>query len=183
MSGKNMHLRVVALVSLLAFAIVHLADAAGPIHSTPVVRSAGPLIGTSTNDSAAAGIIGQYVEATTVRSAAFGLTSTISANLASVSLTAGDWDVTFIACRSGSGSPTAFAAGISSSSATLPGSDSIGVTRVDTAAGSTVNSDHCIVVPTARISLAATTTYYGVVNATFTSTSTAFGRLSARRVR
>lgn len=189
--------------------VVKLAIASGPIHSAPVVRTTGVigvgsgtsltltqgisavtgafssgLAGTATNDSAAAGQIGQQIITTVVRSAPVSVSSTVSINIASVSLTAGDWDVTASICLGGATTGTAFAVGVTATTGTLPTSDNIGVTRADTASTSTINSDSCLTVANVRVSLSGTTVYYAVVNATFSAGSgIGFGRLSARRMR
>lgn len=51
-----------------------------------------PVQGTNTNDSAAAGYKGEYLSGT---SGSVALTTVVIANLTSIALTAGDWDVTF----------------------------------------------------------------------------------------
>ena len=58
--------------------------------------------GTTTNDSAIAGNIGQFITAT---SSAVSMTSTVGINLTSIDLTAGDWDITAGFFGNGSGTP------------------------------------------------------------------------------
>jgi hypothetical protein len=50
--------------------------------------------GTTTNDSALSGQIGQYISATVLVGAAVALTNNTPTNITSISLTPGDWDVT-----------------------------------------------------------------------------------------
>ena len=50
-------------------------------------------VGTTTNDSAATGNVGEFVTATVAVGAAVALTTATTANVTSISLTAGDWDV------------------------------------------------------------------------------------------
>src|SRR5690349_16625741 len=51
------------------------------------------LAGTATNDDAAAGKIGEYIESEVLSGSAVSLTTNTAANITSISLTAGDWDV------------------------------------------------------------------------------------------
>lgn len=140
--------------------------------------------GTTTNDNAAAGIIGEYsssgVVATTVS-----LTTATPVNLHSVSLAAGDYDVQGIGVfqTAATTSVTGTMVGISTTTGTF-GAD-----------GSYTRDNFAAVVPGAiewrdsstpvfRISLAATTTVYLVGQSTFTvSTQTAGGVIRWRRVR
>jgi len=129
----------------------------------------------------AVGNIGQTIESKVASGSAVSLTTTTAANVTSISLTAGIWDVSFMACFTGgaiTGSQTI--AAISSVSATLGtnGDNQCSAPTVPTA-----GSDWTLTVPQFRISLSATTTYYAVVRATFTvGTVSAYGRISATRV-
>lgn len=144
------------------------------------------IVGTTTNDNAAAGSVGEYISSTVAIGSAVSLVNATSKTITSISLTAGDWDVHgnigFIAA--GGTTIGAIAAAISATDNTLPTAPNGGSynTIVATlAAGITTN-----VIPTGmtRISLASTTTYYLVANSSFSvSTMTAFGFIGARRVR
>jgi hypothetical protein len=52
------------------------------------------IVGTTTNDSATAGYVGEYVEGVLAAGSATALTTATPQTLVSISLTAGDWDVT-----------------------------------------------------------------------------------------
>lgn len=137
-------------------------------------------LGTNTNDNAAAGVVGEYVEAT---AAAFSLTTATTTNFCSISLTAGDWEVFAVAgFRPTTGLPTDATAWISTTSATNPGSPNGGAFLKITGAWASINP---IVGPVGgrRISLSATTTVYLSGFANFPNTCTAEGHLWARRVR
>jgi len=54
------------------------------------------LIGTTTNDNAAAGQVGEYVSSTITGGASVALTPGVATNITSISLTAGDWDVSIM---------------------------------------------------------------------------------------
>lgn len=135
--------------------------------------------GTATNDSAQAGSIGEYVSSVV---GAAGLTTGTPTNLTSISLTAGDWDVTGSARFSPAGSTTVstVSVAVTTTSATLGGP---GTTT--TFAGSlTTGQPQIMNAPLLRLSLASTTTVFLVVNAGFAvSTLTSDGIIRARRVR
>jgi len=131
------------------------------------------IVGTTTNDNAAAGYVGQFITATVGPTA---LTTTVAANVASISLTAGDWDVFGVSQTTFAGNCTLYACGISAVSATLPA-------IYPSIQGPTMTSTNGMAPNTVRASLASTTTYYLVVQANFTVTADSFGLLSARRVR
>lgn len=125
--------------------------------------------GTATNDSATAGNIGENLNAT-AGSSSVPLTTATSANLVSISLTAGDWMVSSAATFAPQSSGTLVTdiwAGISSTSATFPVLSG-GLVKLPYAV-STSNSDSVTaVVPSVRISIAATTTIYLVGRGYFT---------------
>jgi hypothetical protein len=127
------------------------------------------LKGVTDGSEAAAGDVGEYL---TVTSGSVALSNTTLANVVSLNLTAGDWDVqgnvTFAA---GSGTHTFFGAGI-------------GV--LDTFTSSTFPSaalNQAITTVTRRYNVAATTTVWLVAEAGFGGTMTATGTVRARRMR
>jgi hypothetical protein len=140
--------------------------------------------GTNTNDSAAAGYVGEYVESVIVFGSAISLTTATPANLTSISLTAGDWDVRFLPyfAPAGATNVTQLLGSISTTSATedfTPGRFNL-YTQAAAVPGGVVS----VAIPPIRVSLAATTTIYAIVRGTFTvSTMTSYGIISARRVR
>lgn len=129
-----------------------------------------------------AGCIGEILTATAAP-AAVSLTTNTSADVTSVSLTAGVWDVTGVInfTPAGTTSITQIGGGVNTTSATLGAQDSYA--RDVYAAmvpGANVISK---AVPTVRINIAETTTVYLVARATFTvSTLTAGGTIRATRV-
>lgn len=156
---------------------------AGSFLDTPfsILRSSGAVTikGSQTNDSAAAGFVGEYVTNTTTGTS---LTSGTIANCTSVSLTAGDWDVSGVT-RFNAGSATAitnFQTGINTTSATFAG---LGTQQtLQTAWTSSVSIDE-LATPVVRQSLSATTTVYLPAVSTFSGTMTCNGFIRARRVR
>ena len=141
--------------------------------------------GTNTNDNAAAGQVGEYVESTVLAGSAVSLTSPNSSNVTTISLTAGDWDVSGVVVFSGAAGTqtTAALGGISTTSATLPAAGNAGHAvwsslTIITAFSSSVSPGPV------RMSLSGTTTVYLVAAAVFTtSTQSAYGHIHARRVR
>lgn len=148
--------------------------------------------GTSTNDNAPAGFIGEYITSTVAVGSAVGLTTNTPANVTSISLTAGDWDVdsTVDFVVAATTSITQLQAGISLTSATFAsqaGGSGLGTdpntsfaqpAEVPTALPLNMST------PTVRVSVAATTTVFLVTQGNFTVAAlSAYGTIRARRVR
>ena len=123
------------------------------------------IIGTTTNDNANAGSVGELIFGT---GGPVSLTSGVPANIVSVSLTPGDWDLHASIFFSPSGATTLVAASISPTSATL--GSTLNTVQF---AGTFGTSNIVLPIPYQRVSLAMTTTYYVVGNAAFASTLTA----------
>ncbi len=139
------------------------------------------LKGTMTNDNAATGYVGEYVSSTVTSGSAVSLTTTTVANVTSISLSAGDWDVSGVVGFTGSGYTLTYVqSGTSTVSATL---GSVGsYDSRNTVSSPAVNEEQ--VVPTQRYSLSATTTVYLVARASFTTAPLgAYGVIRGRRVR
>lgn len=139
-------------------------------------------IGTATNDNAVAGGIGEFIQSSVAQGSAVALTTATPANVTSMSLTAGDWDVWANAWYNPSASMTLIQVGISTVSATLPTPPSGGGYNAlaTTFAGVTNSSLPCQM----RLSLNATTTVFLVTYATFASgTVGGYGSIQARRRR
>lgn len=141
----------------------------------------GGIIGTTTNNNANAGMVGEFVSAT---SGAIGLTTATATNITSISLTAGDWDIDAGIIFSGTGTTTITElwSSINTVTATnvfLPGQ----CVRWRT---TTSFTDPLLGFPvgTLRASLSGTTTYYLNAQAVIgASTLTATGTIRARRIR
>lgn len=146
--------------------------------------------GTATNDSAAAGYIGEYLHNETASVSAVSLTTNTAANAVSVSLTAGDWDVEGCVYFTGNAATTLSytTAAINTTSATLPttsGGVTVGFTQSYNG-GATVFAAADLLQATGRIriSLSVTTTVYLVAKAVFgVNSCSAYGQITARRVR
>lgn len=164
---------------LAAGATLHHGDSPG-WYVTPTGNSA--IAGTTTNDSAAAGYIGEFVSSLVAVGSPVSLTNNTTANVASISLTAGDWDVEGNINFSGSTATITGGIGaISTASVTTP---SDGSEVYDATATTLLTETSSITMPRKRISIAATTTVYLVARKSFSAgTVVAFGSINARRVR
>jgi len=137
------------------------------------------IVGTTTNNNANAGSVGEYVTAT---GTAVSLTNNTSTNVASISLTAGDWDVWGSIEFDSAGSTTISqtVAGVNTASGVLPAAPFKAINSYSATAGSIIAGP----VPQQRLSLASTTTVYLVGFCLFAvSTLTATGIIQARRRR
>ena len=150
------------------------------ITSLTGLTAVSPLVGVIDGSSAAAGKLGEYVVANPSGQA---VTTNTPLNVGSISLTAGDWDVTGVInfnCATTT-SVTLLQACSNNTSATMT---SVGVSQVYSAFVPGNGNSLNFALPTVRYSLTTTTTIYLVANATFTiSTMTSGGQLRARRVR
>ncbi len=161
--------------------------ATSPSITTPTIATSltfspttGGIVGTTTNDNTAAGNVGEVISGTNTGGTA--LTTDTPANITSISLTAGDWDVYGQVGYAASGYNlyTGYAA-ITTTSATLPA-------IYDTAAIATNNTlaatELSLTAPVVRMSLAGTTTVYLVGQTAFLAgTCNGFGKMYARRAR
>ena len=140
--------------------------------------------GSTTNDNAPAGEIGEFIGSVVLVGAAIGLTTNVVANVTSLALSGGDWDVRGeVWFQVGTGAPTAMSAGISQASAAIPG-DPSGGSRTTQTWPHTVSVLQVVPLATCRVSLAAPATVYLVAVAQFPSGAvTGFGRIEARRPR
>lgn len=160
---------------------VPTAAAAGTtqIATTAFVRN-----GTTTNDNALSGQVGEYLSTTVLIGAAVSLVNNTAKDVATLTLTAGDWDVWGNVAFVTAGS-TNIAQGIAWTSTTA---NTAPVTPNNGAEGSWVGSvaGATVIVQAGRqrLSLATTTTVSLGAFATFSvSTLTAYGFIGARRVR
>lgn len=144
----------------------------------------GQIIGTSTNDNAAAGCVGEYQESEVPIGSEFSITTGVTFDVTHLSLTPGDWNVWgTIAFDNGSGA-TVFSSMIgwvNSTSVSQPSSSGKGgLIRLTY---SMTGNEVIAPVGQRRFSLSATTNVYlsGVSN--FTNTAAAHGIICARRAR
>jgi hypothetical protein len=156
-------------------------DADTSIATTAFVRN-----GTTTNDNAAAGQVGEYITANLASGSPITMTTSgTSYNITSISLTAGDWDVSgnaSINANNATGA-TAIIAWVSSTSAAAPASGTDGIASVSTATSSVLGAA-TLATGDRRFSLAAPATIY-LSGLWFgaAQTVTAYGTIRARRAR
>ncbi len=140
------------------------------------------IVGSDGTANAAAGNVGEYLEAIVSAGTNYPA-STVWGDLTSLTLTAGDWDVTLKVQSTATSLTTTIYAGISTSSGATSGLSNNPLNYAqDTLVGSIAQTHTQIV--SVRVRVSASTTYYAKYNATYSSTApTALGVLSARRVR
>ena len=145
----------------------------------------GQFPGTATNDAAAAGNVGEFISSQIGSGAPVGLTSGAAADITSIALTPGDWDVWANVATAPNAATTAslIRSWINTASATDPGAPNNGaylLQQQSFAAGLAQVAP----VGRMRLSLNGNTTVYLSINVTFAvNTMGAYGFLGARRAR
>lgn len=144
----------------------------------------GGIVGTTTNDNTAAGKVGEYISASVLTASAVSLVSGTPKTITSISLTAGDWDVTGTVVSKPAGTTTTsfFSMGISQTTNAFEtlGAENNFMQAVGIGAGAFLAGNNGRM----RISLSGTTTVYLVASVGFAiSTMAAYGFIGARRVR
>lgn len=178
-----------------------LVRATSPTFVTPTLGAAtatsltfnpttGGIVGTTTNDVADAGKVGEIISSTVAFASAVSMTSTVAANVTSISLTAGDWEISSSVGTDANTTTTISRvyAAVSTTSATMPsypgtiGSQGSGVNLLQWTTAA--DTDIIATIPNCTLKLSGTTTVYLVANYIFaTSTLKAYGAIVARRVR
>jgi hypothetical protein len=167
--------------------------ATSPTLVTPVLGAATAtqltatnIIGTTTNNSAAAGSVGEFMSANLASGSAISTTNGAYKDLVSLDLTAGDWDVWGTVCSlpDGSGVTTRVAGWVHTVSATPPTAPA-GGTFVYMFIGLTAaGSVSYFPIGRKRFSVASTTTVYLTGGINFSAgTMSIYGYIAARRVR
>jgi len=158
----------------------------GNIVTAGSISATGGIVGTATNDNAAAGNVGEYIESVVTSAFSFAASNTWS-DMTSISLTAGDWDVTFMAVSEANVSTwSAVVIGISPNSGNSSSGLATGNNKLveQFASSSTTPLALSCSIPNYRVSLASTTTYYAKILSVYSAGTPAIsGRLVARRVR
>lgn len=179
---------------LILFAILFWAFHAVPLQAQGALTCSGGLfpcaLGTATNDNATAGYVGEVVSANVASGSAVSLATGSASPIASIVLTAGDWEVYGIAVYTAASttSVTSLTQG-STSAANCTAAPVIPPQFQYSALEIAANIlapvvDPELVIPTVRYSLAATTTVCLIVKPTFTaSTLKGYGKIEARRMR
>jgi hypothetical protein len=158
---------------------------ANMVFSTSPTITTPDIVGTTAAGNANAGSVGELLSAAIAFGSRISLTTSTSANVTSVSLTAGDWDCFGVVdyAFGATTSYTALTQGINTTSATLGAQDTY--TDFGTAASVPGNSNNfTLVTPVVRVNVNSTTTTYLISQATFTvSTLQAYGTIRCRRIR
>lgn len=146
-----------------------------------------PVQGTTAGGNATAGYVGEYIVSNIASGSAVSLTTNTYAQITSISLTAGDWDVEaqIVFVTATTTSVRELRGGMNTSSTSIQTNfDSLGVFINPCPVfvpGAVTFAFGC---PRGRQSLSSTTPLYLVVRAIFTvSTMTSYGYISARRIR
>lgn len=147
----------------------------------------GQIIGTDTNDNAAAGNVGEYTEDVVLVGSAVSLTNNTAAQVASISLTAGDWDVNGVCHFTGGGTTSVayLAGGISNSSLNLGTSGTVNKADLSQFNSPSFGADDTsIMMGPARFLNSTNTIVYLNAQAGFSAGScSVYGQIRARRVR
>lgn len=174
--------------------IAPLDIAAALLLAPPITMGAGNLFtpqsvtgikGTVTNDNAQAGSVGEFISQTVLVGAAIALATGVVADITSIPLTAGDWDVWGnIATSTGAGTTVTLLNGwINNVSVTAPTAPNGGA-EFASAINFIAGANQIIPVGLKRVSLAAGATMFLSINTNFAvSTLAAYGFIGARRVR
>jgi hypothetical protein len=150
----------------------------------PTIWSTG-ITGTTTNDNASAGKVGEYISSATANGSGYelyrGVSSAYFAQI-SFSLTAGDWNVSAIGCIGLNGATMAGQNILAINTSVNPGVH--GNSMIDISPEPTGSQNVCAAIPSYRISISTTTTIYEVTNIAFgPGTPNVAERLSAIRAR
>lgn len=140
--------------------------------------------GTATNDNAASGYIGEIISTFTDSASRVTLSNGVWNDVGSITLTAGDWDISVLALFEGNVTGVQKVAGIGTASGNSATGISFGSNTTSDTVMPTSNSDTGLTVPPYRVSISGSTTYYLKVLGTFSvGTLKAYGTIRARRIR
>lgn len=148
------------------------------------------ILGTITNDTAAVGVVGEFITSNIPLGSAVALTNNIVSNITSINLTAGDWDIEgSVDFSLVTVTATQIICGASTTSATLPtqaGGSGLGtdawINVLVTITGITSTSVNNF--PSTRVSIATPTTIFLVAQVGFSlGTVSGYGSIRARRAR
>lgn len=159
------------------------------INSVPSIAfsSTSGIIGTTTNDNAAAGSVGEFVSAGVDFASPVSLTNNSVANVTSITLTAGDWDIWGNLGGTGNSSTIVnFVIGaIYTTNSAIGSANFYSIINYGPSSAVTpFNAYLNLSITPVRVSITTTTTYYLNALATFSvSTAGAFGNIYARRRR
>jgi hypothetical protein len=140
------------------------------------------IVGTTTNNSVAAGSVGEYISSEVAAAGSVSMTGG-NVNITSISLTAGDWDVTAIAKGNTASNVTISWVRCSISPSSAVYDDSHSFANESSQTSNNIGAP-AFGIPPKRYSLSTTTTLYLTFQAGIAvGTIGGYGRLSARRIR
>jgi hypothetical protein len=153
-----------------------------------ILNALSGIAGVTTNSNAAAGIVGEYISSTQAIGSPINVPSNVPSNATTISLTAGDWDVSGVVGAVGSGTLTRLAGYVTLTSNSFPAQPNSGAIfdspGMNIAAPGTSSFVPNFATGTTRISLSSTTTVYLGGTAVFSGGAMGiFGFIGARRVR
>lgn len=150
----------------------------GSVAFSPTTKG---IVGTATNNNAAAGFVGEYVSNVIATGAAVNIPTITATNLTSILLQAGDWEVWGnIFCRASGSNLTEFAAWISLVSATAPDGSLINIINSSSLLANSIGMN----APYFRAKLSGSATIYLSGYAVFgAGTAAISGGIYANRVR
>jgi hypothetical protein len=151
--------------------------------STITPSTTNGIVGTTLADNANSGSDGQFISASVGAGSPVSLTTATAANITSISLPAGDWQVWAAAGFVVSSAASSVQGGISTTSATMPAITS-GLGLATVAATSATLAGQTVSIMPSRVNVSTTTTVYLVGEAVFTAgTVGGYGFIGARRWR
>jgi hypothetical protein len=144
------------------------------------------IVGVQDGTSAQAGSVGEYLSSLVAVGAPVSLTTATPANVTSLSLTPGDWNldgnINFTAAAATTADGALWVGAINTTTATVSTDGS--EVQLNPGVNTTTSFKDSITIPMKRVLITTTTIVYLVVEATFTAgTVGAYGKLSARRIR
>lgn len=139
------------------------------------------IIGTTAADNASTGKVGEVITSAVLIGAAIIVTSGVTTNLTSITLSAGDWDIYTDVFFNSNTTSSINIAGISTTSATLPDKSLCSQIQTTTA----IQQFQCgLTIPVQRFNVSGSTIVYAVGQATFPSGANSIcGQILARRIR
>ncbi|MBI5689243.1 MAG: hypothetical protein HZC55_04040 [Verrucomicrobia bacterium] len=153
----------------------------GGVRSALFSSAGSRILGTTSNDNAPTGWPGEYISSTLAFASRITLTTGTAANITSISLTAGDWDVDGVVSIGGTGATMSYIAGGSSTTSAGLIEHQFTQIHLNTVSASVTSKTP---IPMHRYSVSSTTTVYLVIECGFSAgTIEAYGRIRARRAR
>ncbi len=141
------------------------------------------ITGITSGSAPSAGFIGQQIRAFTPVASKVTITNNGTSDIASITLTAGIWDICYVCQFEATGVSTQWVSAVSTTSATLPASSNAGDFYINNVKAGGFGSEEFNSIGGYRVTISGSTTYYLVAFATFsTGAASGYGRISGTRV-